>query len=222
MLLPLSVVLVAIGLGLATGGRLRKFEQVQLHWWVLAPLGLAMQLSPLPAGDGRAETVIATAVLVSSFPILLLFAGRNVRLPGFPLLFLGLALNFIVIAPNGGMPVSARAITVASESVEYRDLQKDGDAKHHLLTDKDVLPYLSDIIAVGSPIGAVLSIGDVLVYCGLAWFIFATMRAPTPRTARSTRRYRGYRGKHRMYRRTPRGRPMFLRAVAEAKSGNAP
>jgi hypothetical protein len=219
MVLPLAVILGSVGLGLLAGGRLRRLERLRLRWWALAPIGLGMQLAPVPSDPGNVATAVSTAMVIASFPVLLVFVANNLRTPGFPALLIGLALNFAVITPNGGMPVSAGAIRTASGSLQTPPLER-SDPKHHILTDQDVLTPLADIIAVGPPLRAVLSAGDLFVYSGLAWLIIATMREPTQQIA-PTRPSRGYRGKHRIHRRPPPAAHLVLRPAATARSGTA-
>lgn len=222
MLLPLLIVLGSIAVGLLVGGRLTALEHVHLRWWALAPIGLAMQLSPLPRAETSTARTISTIVLLASFPILLAFVARNFHIAAFLLLFIGLSLNFAVIAVNGGMPVSADAIRAAGGTSGFSNLTVEGDAKHHAMTNEDVLTPLADVIAIGDPLREVLSIGDVLVYAGLAWFVIAAMRAPIPATASAVRpkaRPRGYRGKHRTYRKPPPGAPLVLHPAEAGRSG---
>jgi hypothetical protein len=222
MLLPLIVILASIGIGLLVGGRLKGFEHLHLCWWALAPIGLAMQLAPLPRAGSHTAQAVSTFVLVASFPVLLVFVARNFRLAGFPLLFIGLALNLAVIAPNGGMPVNADAVRAAGGPGRLAGLENGGDPKHHLMTGEDVLTPLGDQLAIGEPVGEILSVGDVAVYAGLAWFVIATMRAPIPGMDRErSTRPRGYRGKHRPHRKPPAGAPMALRPVGATRSGTA-
>jgi hypothetical protein len=222
MLLPLLIVLGSIAIGLSAGGRLTALGHIRLRWWALAPIGLAMQLAPLPRAETSAARTVSTIVLIASFPILLAFVVRNFRIPAFLLLFVGLCLNFSVIALNAGMPVSTAAIQAAGGPSDLSDLTAEGDAKHHAMTDDDVLTPLGDVLAIGYPLRVVLSIGDVFVYAGLAWFVIASMLAPTPAMASPVRpktRSRGYRGKHRTYRKPPPGAPLVLRPAEAGRSG---
>ena len=222
MLLPLLIVLGSIAVGLVAGGRLTALEHVHLRWWALAPIGLAMQWSPLPRIETPTARTLSTVLLVASFPILLAFVARNFHILAFLFLFVGLSLNFAVIAANGGMPVSAAAIRAAGGTSDFRNLTVEGDAKHHAMTDEDILTPLADVIAIGDPLREVLSLGDVFVYTGLAWFVIAAMRAPIPAMASAAHpkaRPRGYRGKHRTYRRPPPGAPLVLHPAEAGRSG---
>ena len=195
MILFASVIVLAVALGYLLGGRLRRFEEVYPRWWLLAILGLALQFVPLPDGRGGTDLLVRDLMLGASYAMLIAFAALNVRLPGVPLLMLGLALNATVITANGGMPVSREALVRSGQADVLQELIDEGAAKHHLLTDDDVLTPLSDVIPIGDPIDQVASIGDVFVYAGLVWLTVAVMRG---RTGETSPQVRGrYRGKHR-------------------------
>jgi uncharacterized protein DUF5317 len=222
MVLPLIVIVAAAIAGFLAGGRLKAFEHLKLRWWALAPIGLAMQVTALPGALGGGRDEVEAVVLVASFPVLLVFVARNIGLPGFAMLFVGLALNFAVIAPNAGMPVSVEAVRAAGGAEAVRELVESQDGKHHVLTDEDVLVPLADVIAVAEPVGQVFSVGDVTIYLALVWFVVGAMRAPIPATGLPEHpRPRGYRGKHRVYRTPPPGAPLQLPHAAVARSGTA-
>jgi hypothetical protein len=195
MTLFASVIVLAFVLGFAFGGRLSRFEGVRVRWWGLALAGLAVQFVPLPEGPSGSDLVVRTVVLAASYLALVAFAAVNVRLPGLPVILVGLTLNAIVITANGGMPVSASALRNSDQAEVLTDLQRAGADKHHLETDGDVLTFLGDVIAIPSPIAQAVSAGDVLVYVGLVWFVIAAMRGRI-RPARSPEPF-VYRGRHR-------------------------
>jgi hypothetical protein len=195
MILFAAVILLAFLLGYVFGGRIRRFEQLHLLWSWLAVAGLALQFVPLPDGATGTDLVVRTAVLSCSYLLLLAFAALNIRLAGLPLVFAGLALNLLVIASNGGMPVSREALESSGQGDVLQVLIDEGAAKHHLLTDDDVLTPLADVIPVGGPIKQVVSLGDVFVYAGVVWLIVAVMRGRIPQTSRAGSRSK--RGAHR-------------------------
>jgi hypothetical protein len=185
MILFAAVILLAFLLGYVFGGRIRRFEQLHLRWPWLAVAGLALQFVPLPDGASGTDLVVRTAVLSCSYLLLLAFAALNIRLAGVPLILAGLALNLLVIASNGGMPVSREALESSGQGDVLQELIDEGAAKHHLLTDDDVLTPLADVIPVGGPIKQVVSLGDVFVYAGVVWLIVAVMRGRIPQTGRA-------------------------------------
>lgn len=195
MTLFASVALLAVGLGYALGGRLRRFERLRLRWWWLAGVGLALQFLPQPEGPDGRDLVIRTAVLSVSYVMLLTFAFANLHLPGLPLILIGLACNFTVIAANGGMPVSQEALLDSGQADVLDVLRADGSQKHHLMGEDDVLTFLADVIPIQQPIGQAISAGDIFVYAGLIVLAVATMRGRIP--SRNPTTWGAYRGKHR-------------------------
>ena len=200
MLLPLLIIAVAVVAGYLAGGRLRGFETLHLRWWFLAILGLAMQAVVIPTEGDEMREAVAAGVLVASYPVLLVFLGVNLRVPGFAVIFVGLALNLAVIAPNGGMPVSPSALRAAGGSAaDIRELETSDDVKHHVRTEEDVFAVIGDTIPVPL-LKIVVSPGDLLAYAGVGWTVIAVMlrREPMPMDLQTKRRRpSGYRGKHR-------------------------
>ena len=194
MRLFVSVIALAVVLGYVFGGRLSRLERLPLRWWGLAIAGLGLQFLPLPEGGTGNDLLVRTGVLALSYTFLLAFAIANVRLPGMPLIMLGLACNGLVIVANGGMPVSREALDDSGQSSVIRLIVDEGADKHHLMSDGDVLTFLADVIPVPGPIHQVMSVGDAFVYVGLIWLTIAAMRAPTPS---SSSRLLPFRGKHR-------------------------
>jgi hypothetical protein len=173
MKLPLLAVVAGIAAGYLLRGRLANLPDRRIRWAPVALLGLAMQLAPLPL---HLEERYGLALLITSFVPLGVFVGVNIRLPGAPLIMLGLLLNFAVIAPNGGMPVSARALVASGQGETLSMLIHDGGIRHHLAGDGDVLLFLGDVIPVGGFVGKAVSTGDLAAYAGVAWLIAAGMR----------------------------------------------
>jgi signal transduction histidine kinase len=169
MRLILLTFAVAIVIGLLAGGRLRGLSGVRFRWPYLALLGIVLQFFPV---GGWVEN----ALVLLSFAALCVFALANIRQPGFVLVFVGLALNLVVIGVNQGMPVSHRALLESGQEDLIDDLVHSGGAKHHLATDDDSLRFLGDVIAIPPPVSQAASIGDLLMYAGAGWFIVAWMR----------------------------------------------
>jgi hypothetical protein len=195
MALIFIVLVGSLAAGLAFGGSLRGWERVRVRWWGLAPLGLALQVAPVPGGWTNRES-IGTGLLVASYVVLLAFVVANRRARGALLIGAGLALNLAVVAPNGGMPVSGDAVRIAAgDDMQAVHLPQD-ETKHHAMSGRDVLRPLGDVIPVPPPFRLVLSIGDVLLYAGMGWFVLSVTRGRFREAPRSRSRSRGYRGKH--------------------------
>lgn len=164
-MLLVGFVLVAILVGRLTGGRLSSLDLAALRLWWLAPLGLAIQLLSL-------EEPWAVPALMASYALLVAFAAVNVRITGIPLILLGLAMNWLVIGLNGGMPVD---VSHSEDPAAVTRLAQEGGSKHHVMSDEDSLAFLGDGIWIGG-IREVYSPGDLILYAGVAWFIVAGMR----------------------------------------------
>ena len=112
----------------------------------------------------------------------------NARLPGVPLVALGLLLNVVVVGANAAMPVSVDA--AARAGISRADLGLARDAMRTPSGPDTRLAYLGDVVPVALPRWPqVVSPGDVLVAAGVGLLLLtAGVRRPqTPRRAeRST------------------------------------
>ena len=195
-MLILIVLLLAFAIGAVLGGSLRSWRRMRLHWWALALIAVALQTIPVPASWEDREA-IGWGMLVGSYVALLAFVAVNRRIPGAALMITGLLLNLAVVAPNQGMPVSAWAIRMAGGDQSAAVRLPLDSAKHHLATEDDVLRPLGDVIPIPAPFRIVLSIGDVLLYAGIAWFVVIVTRGRFRENRRPPARWvRMYRGKH--------------------------
>jgi hypothetical protein len=155
--------------GYLAGGRLTNLSKLRLHWAGLAILGFALQFV---AGPG---TVIPLTCLYGSFVLLTIFAVRNWRITGFPIILLGIALNFTVIGLNLGMPVARQALTASGQADALDDLIHNPWPKHHLASGDDIVVFLGDVIALPPPVAQAISIGDIFTYVGVGVVIVAGM-----------------------------------------------
>ncbi len=172
---PIMVVLViAVGLGVARGGKLTNLADARIKLWWLLPVGLAMQVvaNVLPRSDDGVNE-LAIALILGSYVPLIVVVFLNRASPGMWLAAIGILMNFSVIAANGGMPVSTEAAIIAGAETAELDL----DAKHRILDDDTLLPFLADVMPLRL-LGQVVSLGDVFLAVGLGQFIEAEMRRP--------------------------------------------
>jgi uncharacterized protein DUF5317 len=222
MIVVAVILALAIAGGFIAGGSLRSLERLRIHWWGLAFVALALQAIPI-RGAGSDRVGMAVGSLLASYVLLLAVVAVNRRVPGAALMAVGLLMNLAVVGLNGGMPVSGDAIRAsgAEDAIVI-----EAGAKHHLMSDDDVLRPLADVIAIPRPFGVVFSFGDVLLYGGLAWWCFAVTRGRFRENRRPPARwFQRYRGKHAPegYRLPARYRSPRPMAPAEAaRSGSGP
>lgn len=157
--------------GLAVGGSLESLAGTTFRWTPLLLISLGGQLlfqywSPDALTPGmRLATLLALNALVAAFLVL------NRRLPGTLLAAVGLALNVVVIAANGAMPVSV----AAAEAVGIDEMPQEGGFKHEPLDAQTRLPLLADALAI--PLTkTVYSLGDVYLALGIGYLVFSRTR----------------------------------------------
>lgn len=193
-LVPVLIV-AAVGVGLALGGTLRRFEHLRIHRWGLVLTGLALQLVPVPSVGGVPASVIGPVMLATSYVFLVAFLVANRWIPGTTWMAIGLLANLLVVTINGGMPV--RAESVARAGADPTTLERTIDAKHHLMQDDDLLWPLADVIPIPGPLPLVISIGDVFLYGGISYSIVQIMRGRRRENPRPLAMwFPEYRGKH--------------------------
>ena len=172
MVVSLSLTLLV---GLASGGRLGNLSGIHLRWTGLAIVGFALQFVSGP-GAG-----IPLSCLYVSFVLLSIFAIKNIRIIGFPIILIGIAMNFLVIGLNQGMPGARQALEASGQADTLDDLIDNPYPKHHLASEDDLVVFLGDVIALPQPIGQAISIGDIFTYGGVGVVIIAGMRTPATR-----------------------------------------
>ncbi len=164
----LLVLVISIVVGWIRGGNLRNLTEIRVRLWSLLPLGFILLAASSFVPNDRHEFAVAL-ILVSYLP-LLLFVLLNRKMTGIWIAGMGILMNFTVIVLNGGMPVLEEAVRISGGSY---DLVL--GAKHVILTDDTLVPFLADIIPLPR---AVLSLGDVFLAIGIGSFLEDQMRTP--------------------------------------------
>jgi hypothetical protein len=152
-------------------------------WLVIVAFLPQFFISYLPASRVRVPDELAAAGLSVSLILLLVFCWFNRRISGMWLLALGLSLNLLVIAANGGfMPISPQT---ASRLVPNATLAKIGYGQRFdfkdilLLPEQTRLIWLSDLFLPpqGFPYQVAFSLGDLFVAAGAFWLLVSPGKA---------------------------------------------
>ncbi len=170
MKLVLFMLVLALAAGFLTGGRFAGLSSLRIRLAPLAVVGLALQFLSPSRGD------LPYLLLMVSFVMLTVFAAVNLRTPGFPLILIGMLMNFLVIGANHGMPVTRHALVASGQQDTLTELIRSGGEKHHLAGPGDRLLFLADVTPIPPPIRQAVSAGDVVAYAGVAYVIVAAMR----------------------------------------------
>jgi hypothetical protein len=170
VLFALVVLVAALAVGLALGGRIGQLGHLPLDhgWLVLAAVG-AQAGGAFTGGAAYPIGLVVSVLLVGAFLV------RNRQVRGTGLVALGLLANALVVGLNGAMPVSLDALGRAG--ITSQELLAGSDPRHELASSDTALRPLGDVIPVLLPAHPeVVSVGDVLVAAGLAQLVVLGMR----------------------------------------------
>ena len=171
----------------------RPLSSPNLSWVWLAPLAFLPQWFAfyLPATRPSISDGLAAIALLSSQVLLLVFVWFNRHRPGFWMMGLGLVLNFLVIALNGGlMPISPETVAWLAPngtSPAWHIGDRLGSGKDIVLpTAITRLGWLSDRFRSPDafPYRVAFSLGDMLIAGGAFWWLWALGGKPHPRMER--------------------------------------
>lgn len=165
-------------IGLARGGSLARLLELRPQYvWLLA-LGFGVQFVLMTALLGaRVGDAVGPMLLLTNLAVLA-FVALNIWIPGLKLIGLGLVLNTLVMALNGGyMPVSQRSLEQVGLSHLVGDFQARGHVgKSRLVDEQTQLGFLADVLPVAA-VHKVYSFGDILIGLGALWLVAAGMRS---------------------------------------------
>ncbi|MFZ0015386.1 MAG: DUF5317 domain-containing protein [Acidimicrobiia bacterium] len=171
------VIFIALAIAILRGGRLVNLGDIELRAWWLLFLALGLQFATRFIPDGEMAWV-GVAMVLLSFALLMIMVVLNRSKPGMWIAGLGVLMNFIVIAANGGMPVLAGAAEVAS-GFTVADPDLSGTFKHVPLDATSHLTFFADVIPLRfAGVGEVISLGDILLALGLGVFLEHELRRP--------------------------------------------
>jgi hypothetical protein len=167
-------IILSILIGFLRKGSLKGLAHLNLKFGFIFPLLLAFQIAIFYLQNkmefiGRLSGVFYIFVYIAG----LIFLYINRKEKGFILIFIGVFLNFLVMALNGGrMPVSLEAAALL-DPMYKQALQESLYAKHQALNEATHLGFLGDVIPITKPYPKtqVISIGDIVMNIGVFLFI---------------------------------------------------
>ncbi|HEY2430844.1 MAG TPA: DUF5317 family protein, partial [Acidimicrobiales bacterium] len=161
-----AAVVVGAAAGWAGGGRLSRLLRARVGWGWLLLGGAGVQALVLDGAVPIHGWTELAAVLVS-YAALAAFAALNLGRAGMGVLLIGVLLNAVPIAVNGGMPVERRAIVSSRVAGPAEIPFLDFGGKRHLATSADHLRAFDDAIPDWVT-HQVLSVGDLVITVGVA------------------------------------------------------
>jgi hypothetical protein len=172
------VIFLALAIAVLRGGRLVNLGDIELKAWWLLFLALGLQAGTRLLPDESWSEWVGVAMVLFSYILLMILVALNRTAPGMWIVGLGVLMNFVVIAANGGMPVLAGAAEVAS-GFTVTDPDLTGTFKHVPLDESSHLTFFADVIPLRfAGIGEVISLGDVFLALGLGVFLEHELRRP--------------------------------------------
>jgi hypothetical protein len=170
---------IAIFIGFARKGSITKLSETNIKLWYLFVASFLIQgLSMYFYQSSSFIASIYPVLIIGSYLLIMYAIWSNRSLNGFKFFGLGTFLNFLVIAVNGGrMPVSTEALESVGLST-YIPKLLEGVTKHQIITNETRLWFLADVIPIQPPLAlgsSVISVGDIFITLGVAWFIYKGM-----------------------------------------------
>lgn len=177
MILLVTPVIVGVLVGYAAGGRLTNLLSMRLRGLWLLWLAAAVQAAQyyLPWMRRLLQDDLGIPMLAIVFAVVALWVAVNVvRWPralqlAAGLIVLGAIGNGVVIAANGRMPYAPQAAVQAHLPAAWTS------PKNEPIDDSTRLAFLGDVISLG-PLGAFISVGDVLIAAGVSAVVAMAVR----------------------------------------------
>jgi hypothetical protein len=176
----LDALLIVFVVALIGGGRPRRLGELDLRAAWLFVFALLLQAAAVAAALRGPAFFARVAPLgqVASYLLLLVGVALNWRHKALWVAGLGLALNLLVIAANGGrMPVETELVKRTGRPALMAQLEK--RAKHAAAGPGTRLRFLGDNLLLPPPYPnpQVFSPGDVLITAGVCWLLLSGMGA---------------------------------------------
>lgn len=178
-MLYIIVIITSIIIGLLRGGELEKIFNISIKGVLIFAIALFLRLGvwALDLIGIPAISIYSPYLIIISYFLLIYVSIRNLKLPGFKYIILGLLLNTFVIVLNGGtMPVLVKKEIIDSIN-PASFLKAKNRIVHSLMNDNTLFAFLGDVIKMPKPFPdtSLISVGDILILAGLFVLIQKTM-----------------------------------------------
>lgn len=183
--------LLCLVVGRLAGGRFSRLGDLRIRWAWAIFLGFALQaaLMLLTRRYGLAPAMRwSGAAAIVSYLFIFIGLAANIRSRYFQVIAVGVVMNFLAVAANGGhMPVDRQALIRSGETQLVTMLDQGRSGKHALLTPTTRLAFLGDRLLLPPPYPrpCVFSLGDIPITLGICALLLAGMgafglRTPSP------------------------------------------
>ncbi len=180
----LEAALLGVLIGWLRKGKLQALEQVTLIGWPVVLLSLAIQVAvwiDFFQGYGYLPACAPYLHLFSYLP-LIVFAGLNRKTKAILVIGIGITLNLLVIAANGGfMPVKYDRL---APGLQAELLSGAGSPFHIAMSEESRLSFLGDLFRLPYGKYRVISIGDIIMAAGICLLIQGGMMVRPPQKER--------------------------------------
>lgn len=158
------------------GGRLNRLADISLRKPWLAAVAWLSQVVLFGIGFPPNLQQLAVPLFFTSMALVAAVLLLNRHVPGLWLFGLGLILNAVVMAFNGGfMPVSDSALYAAGTGGTVDVMRANGRVQKTFLMEPDTpFWFLGDVLPF-APINKVYSIGDIVAGLGAFWLVVGGM-----------------------------------------------
>ena len=170
-MLYVIIIITSIIIGLLRGGELERLFSISVEGVTMFAIALLLRLIvwvfDLIGASGI--STYSPYIIVISYFLLIYVSIRNIKLPGFKYIILGLLLNGFVIMLNGGsMPVLVKKGVIADANA-IGLLESGTRVVHSLMNDNTLFAFLGDVIAIPKPFpeASIISVGDIMILVGL-------------------------------------------------------
>jgi hypothetical protein len=172
-------IIVAVLVVILTKGSFKRLGRLHLHglWLLLIAVGIQVVLEFVDFPEARIDD-LGLAILLASYALIFAFCYLNRRTSGMAIVAIGIGLNVLVIALNGGMPTKD---DVTERNGREVHVPIERSVKHKPLEDSDQLDFLGDVITIPGFTSQQFSVGDIVIGIGVVDICFEASRRPRRR-----------------------------------------